>query len=44
MLETGLVDRAEVARYFDGIEPELYRYPALDPESFRARVEAAIRK
>jgi hypothetical protein len=44
MLEMGLVDRAEVARYFDGIEPQLYRYPALDPESFRARVEAAIRK
>jgi hypothetical protein len=43
MFETGLVDRAELVRYFDRIEPELYRYPALDPASFRARVEAAIR-
>lgn len=42
MLETGLVDREELARYFARIEPDLYRYPALDPASFRARLEAAL--
>lgn len=42
MLETGLVDREELAQYFARIEPELYRYPALDPASFRARLEAAL--
>jgi hypothetical protein len=42
MLGTGLVDREELARYFARIEPELYRYPALDPASFRARVTAAL--
>jgi len=42
MLETGLVDQDELMRYFARIEPELYRYPALDPASFRARVDAAL--
>jgi hypothetical protein len=44
MLHAGLVDRAELARYFQRIEPELFRYPALDPASFKVRLETAIRQ
>lgn len=29
--------------YCEEIEPELYRYPAIDPGSFRRRVEAVTR-
>ena len=39
MIEAGLVDPARALTYFDEIEPELYRFPALDPRSFRRRVE-----
>lgn len=28
--------------YFDQIEPELYRFPSLDPATFRLAVEAAL--
>ena len=36
--ERGLVTHDQVREYFDTIEPQLYRYPALDPAGFRARV------
>jgi hypothetical protein len=42
MLERGLIDRAELRRRFDLIEPQLYRYPAIDPEAFRREVEAVL--
>jgi hypothetical protein len=42
MLRMGLVERAELLRFFTAIEPELYRYPAVDPLSFRAAVEQLI--
>jgi hypothetical protein len=42
MAAEGLVDRAELVRLFERIEPELYRYPALDPRSFRAAVERFV--
>jgi non-ribosomal peptide synthetase component F len=38
MLDRGLVDPAQALEYFDQIEPELYRFPAIDPLSFRRRV------
>jgi hypothetical protein len=38
MLEQGLVDRARLLELFRAIEPELYRYPAIDPASFRTAV------
>ncbi len=38
MLARGLVDRAELQRLFDEIEPQLYRFPAIDPASFRRAV------
>ena len=42
LVERRLVDPAKALAYFDEIEPGLYRYPAVDPRSFRARVEEAF--
>jgi len=42
LLERGLVDRRRLLAYFDVIEPELYRFPAIDPVSFRSAVEAVL--
>ena len=42
MLRRGLIDRAGLMEYFEAIEPGLYRYPALDPASFRQRVVEAV--
>ncbi|CAN5745734.1 hypothetical protein BH24ACI5_BH24ACI5_03780 [soil metagenome] len=39
LLRRGLVTRSELLTYFEVIEPFVYRYPALDPASFRRRVE-----
>ena len=42
MIERGLVDPGDARRHFDRIEPELYRFPAIDPPTFRRAVEAAF--
>ena len=42
MLRRGLIERSELLRLFTVIEPELYRYPAIDPPSFRATVEELV--
>lgn len=42
MLDRNLIDRGRLADYFARIEPELYRFPAIDPPSFRRAVEQAI--
>jgi hypothetical protein len=42
MLRRGIVDRARALRYFRRIEPELYRYPGIDPPTFRRAVERAF--
>ena len=42
MIERGLVDSRKARRYFDHIEPELYRFPAIDPPTFRRAVETAF--
>lgn len=39
MLERGLVDRERLLRCFEQIEPGLYKFPAIDPASFRKAVE-----
>ncbi len=39
MIDRGLVDPKTVPRFFDEIEPLLYRYPAIHPPSFRKAVE-----
>lgn len=43
MLARGLVERDEVLAYYERIEPELYRFPAIDPFRFRAEVDATLR-
>jgi uncharacterized nucleotidyltransferase DUF6036 len=42
MLETGLIDRQELLRRFEQIEPLLHQHPAIDPVSFRRAVEALV--
>ena len=42
MLARGLISGAEVRAMFARMEPELYRFPALDPPSFRRAVDAAF--
>ena len=39
MLALGLVDRGRAIELFASIEPELYRYPAVDPPAFRRAAE-----
>jgi hypothetical protein len=39
MISSGLVDPADARAQFELIEPELYRFPAIDPASFRKSVE-----
>jgi hypothetical protein len=42
MIESGLVQPARLRELYETIEPELYRYPAIDPAAFRRKVEAAL--
>ena len=43
MLARGLVDRQAALAYFEQIEPELYRFPAIDPRTFRQRAGEILR-
>jgi hypothetical protein len=42
MLARGMIERDQTRALFEQIEPMLFRYPAIDPSSFRARLEAAL--
>ncbi|MGQ0648089.1 MAG: DUF6036 family nucleotidyltransferase [Gemmatimonadaceae bacterium] len=42
MLERRLVTAHELRAMFARMEPELYRFPAIDPPSFRTAVEAVL--
>jgi hypothetical protein len=42
MIGRGLVDPGELRRRFDQIEPQLYRYPAINPAGFRKALEAFL--
>ena len=42
MLARGLIDAAGAWHYFVSVEPELFRYPAIDPASFRRAVAAVF--
>jgi hypothetical protein len=47
MFARGLIEAPELRRLFLVIEPSLYRYPAIDPRSFRrafGEILAAIGK
>ncbi|MEM7587074.1 MAG: DUF6036 family nucleotidyltransferase [Acidobacteriota bacterium] len=39
MLRAGRIELSELQRLFEEIEPMLFRYPAIDPKSFRSSVE-----
>jgi hypothetical protein len=39
MIAAGLVNPTEALIQFEAIEPELFRFPAIDPASFRTAVE-----
>ncbi|MBA2462678.1 MAG: hypothetical protein H0V45_13085 [Actinobacteria bacterium] len=43
MTRLGLVEPDRLRELFAEIEPELYRFPAIDPKRFRTAVEAAPR-
>jgi uncharacterized nucleotidyltransferase DUF6036 len=42
MIARGLVQPPRLIELFDAIEPELYRYPALDPLAFRRKLNVAL--
>jgi len=42
MIAAHLVDPARLRALYEAIEPELYRYPALDPPAFRRKLDAAL--
>ena len=42
MVEDGLVVSERLAAFFEQIEPDLYRYPAIDAASFRQAVESFV--
>jgi hypothetical protein len=44
LFDRGLVEPERLRRAFDEIEPFLYRFPAVDPAWFRARVDEATRQ
>lgn len=44
MIAAGLVDPADALIQFEAIEPELYRFPAIDPASFRKAAEDLFAK
>jgi hypothetical protein len=39
MVDRGLVEVDRLRSAFDEIEPQLYRFPAIDPADYRRRVE-----
>lgn len=42
MITSGMVDTALLQKLFAAIEPQLFRYPAVDPDAFRAALADAI--
>jgi hypothetical protein len=43
MIRRNLVQPSAVREAFDAIQPQLYRYPAIDPASFRRAVDEALK-
>ena len=42
MIQRGLVEPKRLLELFIAIENQLYRYPAIDPPSFRRAVERVV--
>ena len=43
MIERDLVDTVRLRALYDAIEPELFRYPAVDPLAFRRKLGEALK-
>jgi len=43
MLDGGFVEPDRLRELYEAIEPELYRYPAIDPAAFRRKLSAALK-
>jgi hypothetical protein len=44
LLDRGLVEPRRLRELFEAIEPQLHRFPAVDPPSFRKRLADVLRK
>ncbi len=44
MLQNGFVEPKQLLALFSQIEEKIYKYPALDPQKFRAAVERVVRE
>jgi hypothetical protein len=42
MIERGLVAPPRLRQLYEAIEPELYRYPAIEPPAFRQKLDAVL--
>jgi hypothetical protein len=42
MIDGGYVERARLREFFEAISADMYRYPAINPVGFRARLDAAL--
>jgi hypothetical protein len=42
MMGSGLVEPVRLQELYDAIEPELFRYPAINPAAFRRKVLVAL--
>ncbi|MGH9339724.1 MAG: DUF6036 family nucleotidyltransferase [Acidobacteriota bacterium] len=42
MIGRGLIDPWQLREYFESIQPQLYRYPAIDPPSFRKALQDVL--
>lgn len=40
----GLIEPQKLEQFFAAIEPELFRFPAIDPRAFRRAVESMVRR
>lgn len=44
MLSRGLIERNTLQSLFESIRPQLIRYPAINPESFEAKVKEVVQR
>jgi len=42
MIDGALVDPEQLRGFYEQIEPELFRYPAIDPPAFRQKLDDAL--
>lgn len=42
MIDGGLVEPDRLRGFYEQIEPELFRYPAIEPSAFRRKLDAAL--